>query len=720
MNIQEFLNRLQGVRKAGNGWIAKCPAHEDKQASLSVSTGDDGRLLIHCHAGCGVENILEALGLEMTDLFNKENVCSSYPPIQGEQVSRSRCTLSDYSSAKNLPEDFLKSIGIGESTYKGRTKLIVPYFDENGELTCNRYRLNMAGDKKFAWEKGAHPCLYGLWRLKDYPGDSVTLVEGESDSHTLWHKDMPAVGLPGASVWKDEKDALYLEKFKVVYVVIEPDKGGKAVLKSLSRSSIKGRVQLVTLPVKDVSALYLDDPDKFKEKFAQALSQATPFVEYEQKQLRAQESEAWHKCKDLAQSPNILDEVSGEVKRMGVAGEDQVAKLLYLTMTSRFLSRPVSVAVKGPSSAGKSYVLEAVIKLFPEDSFYLFTSMSDRTLAFTEAEFTHRMILMAEASGLASDFQSYLIRTLLSEGRIIYETVEKTKDGFKPRRIEKEGPTGFICTTTAVNLHPENETRMLSLTVNDTKEQTKAILMALADNHKPEGKDLGRWHALQRWLETQTKDVEIPYAHELAELIPPVAVRLRRDFTTLLNLIKSSAILHQVNRAKDKNREIVATIEDYKIVHELIYELISEGVEATVSKSVREVTRSVKEIVTEKDYATTRDVANSLRIDRQSADRRLRRGVTLNYLKNNNPGRGKAAQYVIGDSMPDDIQILPHPDILTCAPAQTCVNEFDQVEQAESVDKAVNSEDLLTWPLENEDADKHKYSTLEEVDYVPV
>jgi len=134
-------------------------------------------------------------------------------------------------------------------------------------------------------------------------------------------------------------------------------------------------------------------------------------------------------------------------------------------------------------------------------------------------------------------YQSYLIRTLLSEGRILYETVEKTKDGFKPRRIEKEGPTGFICTTTAINLHPENETRMLSLTVNDSKEQTRAILVDLADEHN-QCNSVGQWHALQKWLGTQSLNVRIPYARELAERVSPVAVRLRRDFTTLLNLIK--------------------------------------------------------------------------------------------------------------------------------------------------------------------------------------
>ena len=88
MKIAEFLNHFQGVKKTGNGWLARCPAHDDKQASLSISIGEDGRILLKCFAGCDVQSIVNALGLEMRDLFNKESVCLSYPPIQDEQVSR--------------------------------------------------------------------------------------------------------------------------------------------------------------------------------------------------------------------------------------------------------------------------------------------------------------------------------------------------------------------------------------------------------------------------------------------------------------------------------------------------------------------------------------------------------------------------------------------------------------------------------------------------------
>jgi hypothetical protein len=76
-----------------------------------------------------------------------------------------------------------------------------------------------------------------------------------------------------------------------------------------------------------------------------------------------------------------------------------------------------------------------------------------------------------------------------------YETVEKTKDGLVPKVIEREGPTGLIITTTAHKLHPENETRMLSLTVTDTREQTAAVFQALADDSRDDI-DFRKWHAL--------------------------------------------------------------------------------------------------------------------------------------------------------------------------------------------------------------------------------
>ncbi len=63
------LDHLEGVRKSGAGWIAKCPAHRDRSPSLSVCEADNGNALVHCFAGCSVRDIVAALGLKMGDLF---------------------------------------------------------------------------------------------------------------------------------------------------------------------------------------------------------------------------------------------------------------------------------------------------------------------------------------------------------------------------------------------------------------------------------------------------------------------------------------------------------------------------------------------------------------------------------------------------------------------------------------------------------------------------
>lgn len=64
-----LLSRLDGVRKTGRGWIARCPAHEDRSPSLSIAAGEDGRVLLRCFGGCAAAEIVAAVGMEIADLF---------------------------------------------------------------------------------------------------------------------------------------------------------------------------------------------------------------------------------------------------------------------------------------------------------------------------------------------------------------------------------------------------------------------------------------------------------------------------------------------------------------------------------------------------------------------------------------------------------------------------------------------------------------------------
>ena len=69
MTFEAFIDLLEAPRRTARGIIAKCPAHNDRRPSLSACKGDDGRTLVHCLAGCTVDEIVSALGLRMADLF---------------------------------------------------------------------------------------------------------------------------------------------------------------------------------------------------------------------------------------------------------------------------------------------------------------------------------------------------------------------------------------------------------------------------------------------------------------------------------------------------------------------------------------------------------------------------------------------------------------------------------------------------------------------------
>ena len=265
--------------------------------------------------------------------------------------------------------------------------------------------------------------------------------------------------------------------------------------------------------------------------------------------------------------------------------------------------------------------------------------------------------VISEAAGIGNDFSDYIIRTLLSEGFLEYEFVEKTPEGLRSRRLRKEGPTGFITTTTRNRLHVENETRYLSLTVTDTREQTRRVFRAISEEGAEEP-DLARWRALQVWLEKSGRRVSVPYAGELAEKMGDVAVRLRRDFSVILSLIRAHALLHQASRERDQEGRVVASIADYARVRELVADLEAEGVEATVPPIVRQTVEAVERLIRDGDdeHATNKAVAEELEIDKAAASRRAREAISRGYLQNLEDRKGRPSRLVVGESMPEDAE----------------------------------------------------------------
>jgi hypothetical protein len=224
------------------------------------------------------------------------------------------CTMAAYAKAKQLTPEFLRSVGVVEISYCSHPALKIPYRDMSGAEAAVRFRVSLEGKDKFRWRKGSKPLLYGLDRINEArTANAVTIVEGESDCHTLWQAGFPAFGLPGANNWNEGRDAAIFEGIGNIFVVIESDAGGEQVINWLAKSKIRDRVKLVRLQgFKDPSALYLNDPASFAQRWQTALDNSVTWRDEAECKRQAARDAAWRVCQGVAQCPNILDQPVGE------------------------------------------------------------------------------------------------------------------------------------------------------------------------------------------------------------------------------------------------------------------------------------------------------------------------------------------------------------------------------------------------------------------------
>ncbi len=384
-------------------------------------------------------------------------------------------------------------------------------------------------------------------------------------------------------------------------------------------------------------------------------------------------------AKDIIASESVLDLFEVDWRKV-VAGEVENAKILYLVATSRVFAKTMHAAIKGPSSGGKSEIRKQVLDFFPPESVISFTSLSEKALLYFEDEFSHKILSMGEAGGADEQtFQDYLLRELISEGVLKYPTVQKVGGELQTIVIEKHGPVSFMVTTTQLTLHAENETRMLSLEVDDSEDQTRAVLNKVAEleglNASADAIDYGPWQDFQRWLEAGDHNVVVPYAKPLAAAIPPRAVRLRRDLGQVIRAIKGHALLHRNHRSRDERGAIVADIDhDYAVVRDLMHGLLQETAEVKIKDTILETIEAVSELT--KDLPSTDDpkakavgttakaVGKVLKLDRSAAYRRLAAAEDGGFVVNLESRKGRPGKYRTTNESVEDKQMLSTPEEL--------------------------------------------------------
>lgn len=242
MTIHEFLALLDGVRPSSGGWMAKCPAHDDRLASLSVRD-DDGTILLYCHAHCETASVVQTLGLEFTDLFDRDLqpirkfTATPRPRVKPTPPPSDPRPADD--PAPGLPV-FVYKDGGGEPLYR-----VVRYPEK--DFKQHHYR-----DGRWWWGLGgAEPVPYDLpaLALAVEAGETIHIPEGEKDCHTLWDAGFFATTNSGGSgKWRDGHSR-HLKGARVV-ILPDNDQPGEAHANLVAKSlqGVASSVHVLRLP----------------------------------------------------------------------------------------------------------------------------------------------------------------------------------------------------------------------------------------------------------------------------------------------------------------------------------------------------------------------------------------------------------------------------------------------------------------------------------------
>lgn len=237
----EYKSIIKGAKITGDRLVGRCPFHDDSKDSFSADL-KSGKC--HCFAGCIDGNFVtfwaQLKGMDTKDAY--KDILGRYgklednKPKETERPKMMPLTLQEYGFSKRLPEDFLKNVcrASTEKDKDGVTWVKFPYYNDENKAPVFRKRY---GNKEFRWSFGSSGklILYGEWRLPEIKQNGyVILVEGESDTQTLWFLKYAAMGVPGASNFK-AKMVPKLDGLKV-YVHKEPDKGGDTFLEKVCRT----------------------------------------------------------------------------------------------------------------------------------------------------------------------------------------------------------------------------------------------------------------------------------------------------------------------------------------------------------------------------------------------------------------------------------------------------------------------------------------------------
>ena len=341
---------------------------------------------------------------------------------------------------------------------------------------------------------------------------------------------------------------------------------------------------------------------------------------------------------ELLRDPLLLERILADFKRAGVVGEEVNKLVGYIAAISRKLEAPLAVIIQSTSAAGKSSLMEAVLALIPEEDKVKYSAMTGQSLFYMgETDLKHRILAIAEEEG--AEKASYALKLLQSEGELTIASTGKDPETGRmiTHEYRVEGPVMIFLTTTAVEIDEELLNRCVVLSVNEDRDQTRAIHDAQRQAETIEGllarKDKAAILKLHKDAQRLLRPLLVanPYARQLTFL--DHRTRTRRDHQKYLTLIRSIALLHQHQRPIKTTQHqgqsvpfIEVSIDDIAIANELAHQVLGRSLDE-LPPQTRRFLRLLDKMVSEACAAKQLD-RSDYRFSRREARERTGWGYT--------------------------------------------------------------------------------------------
>jgi hypothetical protein len=328
----------------------------------------------------------------------------------------------------------------------------------------------------------------------------------------------------------------------------------------------------------------------------------------------------------LLKSADLLGRILADFEACGIVGERTNKLMGYLAAVSRKLDTPLAVVLQSSSAAGKSSLMDAVLAMMPEEERVKHSAMTGQSLFYKgQTSLKHKILAIVEEEGASR--ASYALKLLQSEGELTIASTGKdpTTGNLVTQEYRVEGPVMIFLTTTAIQIDEELLNRCLVLSVDEDREQTKAIDRLQRARRTLEGllarQDRDAILALHRNVQRLLRPLAIvnPYAHQLTFLDD--RTRTRRDHEKYLTLIDTIALLHQhqrevrtITRSGTAIEYVEVTLDDIAMANQLAHEVLGRSLDELPPQTRRLLLlidahvrgQCVRQAITREDYRFSR------------------------------------------------------------------------------------------------------------------